>query len=137
MQKQGQDWGVYSPLPKAISVLKTTFGTNPVTSSPPTNLSSTAPASSTVPASSSSTNPPPPSSTHPRKLTFHVYFSSSDVMIGKGGQQYFESCWKAANTSGEIDFVAKTVPDSDHDSIILAEKGCIEEVFMEVKRVCG
>jgi hypothetical protein len=58
-------------------------------------------------------------------------------MIGKGGQQYFESCWKAANTSGEIDFVAKTVPDSDHDSIILAEKGCIEEVFMEVKRVCG
>ncbi|KAI4740458.1 hypothetical protein E4T50_09105 [Aureobasidium sp. EXF-12298] len=119
MQKQGQDWGVYSSLPKAISVLETTFGTNPSPTSP------------------DPTNQPPPSSTHPRKLTFHVYFSSSDVMIGKGGQQYFESCWKAANTSGEIDFVAKTVPDSDHDSTILAEKGCIEEVFMEVKRVCG
>lgn len=58
-------------------------------------------------------------------------------MIGKSGQEYFENCWKDGNTQGVVEFMAKTVPDTDHDSIILPEKGCIEEVFGEVRRVCG
>ena len=58
-------------------------------------------------------------------------------MIGKGGQSYFEDCWRQGNIRGEVDFVAKTVPDTDHDSIILAEKGCIEEVFGEVGKRDG
>lgn len=70
-----------------------------------------------------------------RKLTFKAYFSSSDMMIGKGGQQYFEDCWKQGNSQGDVEIVVKTVPDTDHDSVILPEKGCIEEVFAAVRRV--
>ncbi|CAD0108449.1 unnamed protein product [Aureobasidium uvarum] len=76
--------------------------------------------------------------TAPRQLSFLAYFSESDVMIGKGGKQYFEDCWRQGNgRDGEVKFMAKTVPDTDHDSIVLAEKGCVEEVFREVKRLCG
>lgn len=112
MQKDGKNWGAYASLPDAISALQRTYTTSPA-------------------------HPPSTTTAHPHKLTFKVYFSSSDVMIGKGGQQYFEDCWKQGNTQGDIEFVAKTVPDSDHDSVILPEKGCIEEVFEEVKKVMG
>lgn len=110
MQQDAKDWGVYCSLPKTIDALKGVYGVDPSTSA---------------------------SSTNPRKLTFHVYFSSSDVMIGKGGQQYSEDCWRQGDTQKEIEFVAKTVPETDHDSIILAEKGCIEEVFGEVGKRDG
>lgn len=119
MQSKGKDWGVYASLPDAISALQRTYTTSPGHPPPYT----------TSPAHLS------PTATHPRKLTFRVYFSSSDVMIGKGGQQYFENCWEQGNVQGDIEFVAKTVPDTDHDSIILPEKGWIEENFAEVRRV--
>lgn len=112
MQRTGKDWGVYSSLPKAIEALKATYTSDP---SPPYS----------------------PSTSPSRKLTFHVYFSSSDVMIGKGGQQYFEDCWRQGNEDGKIEYKAKVAEDTDHDSIILPEKGWIEEVFGEVKKVCG
>lgn len=121
MQKDGEDWGVYSSLPKAIEVFKTTY----TSEAQPQSITS-----GPTPSSSSS-------SFHPRRLTFAVYFSSSDVMIGKGGQQYFENCWKQGNADEKIEYKARTVPESDHDSIILPEKGWIKEVFGQVKKVCG
>jgi len=74
-----------------------------------------------------------PNPTRPLKLT--AYFAASDNMIGKGGQKYFEQCWENANSHGQVEFEAKSVNDTDHDSITLVEKGCLEEVFGEVARL--
>jgi hypothetical protein len=72
-------------------------------------------------------------------------------MIGRGGQRYFEKCWREGNAEGEgnaneegnaegegrVRFEAKIVDGADHDSIVLAEKGIIGNVFREVRRVYG
>jgi hypothetical protein len=66
-------------------------------------------------------------------------------MIGRGGQRYFEKCWREGNAEGEgnaeregrVKFEAKVVDGADHDSIVLAEKGVVGAVFREVRRVCG
>jgi hypothetical protein len=68
-------------------------------------------------------------------FTVKVYFAETDVMIGKGGQRYFEKCWKEGN--GHVRFEAKVVKGTDHDNIPLTEKGVVGEVFREVKKLCG
>jgi hypothetical protein len=100
MQTEGRDWGVYSSLPSAISLLRTQFQD---------------------------------------KLTVKAYFAESDVMIGRGGQEYFEKCWREGNAEGDgrVRFEAKVVDSTDHDSIVLVEKGVVGDVFREVKKLCG
>ena len=109
MQKNGKDWGVYASLPSAIASLRNTF------------------ASQSFESSVTST------------LTLKAYFAASDALIGQGGQKYFEQCWREGNAEaeGKVRFEAKVVEGTDHDSIVLAEKGVIVDVFREVKRLCG
>ncbi|THZ60110.1 hypothetical protein D6C85_09871 [Aureobasidium pullulans] len=69
-----------------------------------------------------------------RPLTIRAYFAASDQIIGKGGQVYFEDCWKKGNDAqGQVDFAAEGVDDTDHDSITLVEKNCLGEIFREIK----
>ncbi|THZ15475.1 hypothetical protein D6C89_09709 [Aureobasidium pullulans] len=69
-----------------------------------------------------------------RPLTIRAYFAASDQIIGKGGQVYFEDCWKKGNDAqGQVDFAAKGVDDTDHDNIPLVEKRCLGEIFREIK----
>jgi hypothetical protein len=100
MQKEGRDWGVYSSLPSAISLLRRRFRDT---------------------------------------LTFRTYFAESDVMIGQGGQRYIEECWKEENAEGErrVKSEAQVVDGTDHESIVLVEKGVVGDVFREVKKLCG
>lgn len=72
-------------------------------------------------------------------LTLRAYFAESDALIGKGGQKYFEKCWKEGNVDGEgtVRYEGKVVEGTDHDSIVLAENGVIGDVLREVKRICG
>lgn len=109
MQRTAEDWDAYSSLPSCIALLRTTC--------PPQSPD----------ASSTGT------------LTLKVYFAESDALIGKGGQRYFEQCWKEGNVDGEgkVAFEARVVEGADHDSIVLAEKGVLGDVFREVRRVCG
>jgi hypothetical protein len=99
-QNPGKDWGVYSSLPSAISLLRAHFQ---------------------------------------EALTFKAYFAETDVMIGQGGQKYFETCWREGNAEGEgrVKFEAKVVGGTDHDSIVLVEKGVVGDVFRGVKKLCG
>lgn len=109
MQREGKDWGVYSSLPSCIDLLRSTY----------------------TPQSLDGSSTP--------TLTLRAYFAESDALIGKGGQKYFEKCWKEGNVEGEgtVRFEAKIVEGTDHDSIVLAEKGVLEQVFREVRRLCG
>ncbi|THV98063.1 hypothetical protein D6D26_06481, partial [Aureobasidium pullulans] len=55
-----------------------------------------------------------------RPLTIRAYFAASDQIIGRGGQVYFEECWKRGNDAqGQVDFASKGVDDTDHDNIPL------------------
>ena len=60
-----------------------------------------------------------------RKLDYSAFFAESDVMIGKGGQDYFEQCWK----SSPMDLRSFLVPRTNHETIVLPEKGCIAQVL--------
>ena len=56
-----------------------------------------------------------------RKLQVRAYFATSDIMIGKGGQTYVESCWKGSSPGlfeDALDFEAQTVPGPDHDGLV-------------------
>ncbi|KAI5242794.1 hypothetical protein E4T43_04567 [Aureobasidium subglaciale] len=72
-----------------------------------------------------------------RTLTLQACFAETDIMIGKGGQEYFVKCWKEGNGNAAVEFESRVVKDTDHDSILPAEKGCIGEVFKQVKRLNG
>lgn len=72
-------------------------------------------------------------------FTVKVYFAETDVMIGRGGQRYFEKCWRDGNVEGEgsVKFEAKIVEGTDHDNIPSTEKEVIGDVFREIKKLCG
>lgn len=64
------------------------------------------------------------------KLCVKIYFAESDIMSGKAGQRYFESCWTGQDA--ELDeccnLTVKTIPETDHDSIVL-KLAVLKEVF--------
>lgn len=67
------------------------------------------------------------------KLKLRVYFAASDVMIGKGGQEYFKKCWQKGGVSEVIDFESKELPGTDHDSALIdQDAGAMKIIFAEV-----
>ena len=69
------------------------------------------------------------------KLKVQVYYAESDIMIGKGGQKYFEECWKQDDVSQVIDFDSQELPGTNHDSALFdPKKGALKSIFEEIKR---
>ncbi|GAB7338129.1 hypothetical protein MBLNU457_4485t1 [Dothideomycetes sp. NU457] len=72
---------------------------------------------------------------HQERLRFRAYFAESDMLIGEGGKEYFERCFRGADGIEEvIDYQSETVPESNHDSAPSPVKGAIEKIFEDVKR---
>ncbi|KAK4994151.1 hypothetical protein LTR66_005757 [Elasticomyces elasticus] len=70
-----------------------------------------------------------------RELKIRAFFSESDMMIGKKGQEYFERCWaSSAETRNVIDFRSTTVKGTDHGTIIELQIGPLQEIMKEVKQ---
>nr|POE90241.1 hypothetical protein CFP56_20708 [Quercus suber] len=64
------------------------------------------------------------------RLTVKVWFAESDVMSGKGGQDYFEACWKQSGVEEMVDFESVVLAGTNHDSIIIDhKKGALRSVF--------
>lgn len=66
------------------------------------------------------------------KLRVRLYFSESDIMTGKKGQQYFQSCW-TGEPGGEdrgdyLDVETTMIAKSDHDSVFKSGEA-LEGVF--------
>ncbi len=67
------------------------------------------------------------------RLKVQVYYAESDVMIGKGGQSYFDECWSQSMVAGAVDYSSKELPGTDHDSALIdQEKGAIRHIFAEI-----
>lgn len=72
---------------------------------------------------------------HQERLRFRVFYAESDMLIGEGGKEYFERCFRSANDIEEaVDYQSETVPETNHETVTSPVKGAIEKVFEDVKR---
>jgi hypothetical protein len=71
------------------------------------------------------------------KVSVEAFFASSDIMIGKRGQQYFEQCWQSDGVAAKVDFATRTFPEADHDSLLVDhKKGALKVVFERIAQLC-
>lgn len=56
------------------------------------------------------------------KLRVMAFFAETDSIIGEGGREYVEKCWKGAAGEFEdaFDFSSKKIAGSDHDGLVVA-----------------
>jgi hypothetical protein len=67
------------------------------------------------------------------KLKMKVYYAESDMMIGEGGKRYFEECWRTHEVSRFVDFDSKTLPGTNHETIIADfDKSALPSIFEEI-----
>lgn len=67
-------------------------------------------------------------------LKMRVFYAESDMMIGEGGKEYFEKCWKQPDLSEHIDFESHTLPGTDHEMVLADfEKGAVQSVFDDIR----
>lgn len=64
------------------------------------------------------------------RLRVDAFFAASDSLIGKGGQEYFEKCWRRESMAGKVDFDSQTCEGTDHDSVLVDFRlGPLKKVF--------
>jgi hypothetical protein len=69
------------------------------------------------------------------KLRMEAAFASSDVIIGKGGQEYFEKCWRREGIADGVDFASRTCEGVDHDGVLVDfHKGALKGFFESVAK---
>lgn len=68
----------------------------------------------------------------PEKLKVRAFFSATDIMIGEGGQKYFEDCWQKEGVKDAVDFQSIAVPDTNHDSIISPRKAAWVQILADL-----
>lgn len=65
-----------------------------------------------------------------RKLRVEAFFAGSDILIGKGGQKFFEQCWQSEEVRTSVDFATSTFKDADHDSVLIdLKKGAFKLIL--------
>ncbi|PCG98864.1 Hypothetical protein PENO1_031740 [Penicillium occitanis (nom. inval.)] len=62
------------------------------------------------------------------KIRMRAYFAESDVMIGKGGQKYFENCFRGFEDV--LDFDSATIMKENHDSVAFSPE-VLGKIFRE------
>lgn len=80
-------------------------------------------------------NHPDSNSDMPVKLKVRAFFSTTDIMIGEGGQKFFEECWQKEGVEDAIDFQSIAVPDTNHDSIISPRKSAWVQILADLGRM--
>jgi len=69
----------------------------------------------------------------PSKLKIQAYFAVDDIMIGKGGQKYFNACFSKEACGQYIDYESSTVDGVNHETIGDPTKGVLEKLYEESK----
>lgn len=65
-------------------------------------------------------------------LKIRVFYAESDMLIGKGGQKYFEECWAQDGVTGDIDYEGTELPGTDHDSVSIGDKCALPTIFTDI-----
>lgn len=54
-------------------------------------------------------------------------------MIGMRGQEFFEQCWQQNGLKESVDFVTRTYPEANHDSLVIDyQDGALRDVFKRI-----
>jgi hypothetical protein len=83
------------------------------------------------------------SSGRERCLDVKVFWAETDKMVGKGGEEYFDTCFEAfrrdshAEREGGLEYQSKVVPQTDHESLCLPHYGALTEMLQEVSNTGG
>jgi hypothetical protein len=60
-------------------------------------------------------------------MGLRVYFSKTVALVGAEGQRYLEKCWRDLEEGcNRVDFKARTVNGTDHDTVSLAVEVWVE-----------
>ena len=73
-------------------------------------------------------------------LRVDAFWAESDKMIGKKGAQWFDYCWRQEARGSNIEYSHRTVPSTDHETIMDMRLGPLEEILETVAesfRVAG
>lgn len=66
-------------------------------------------------------------------LKIRVFYAESDMMIGKGGQKYFEECWSQDGVPGPIDYEGREMPGTNHETVFInADKSALPIIFEDI-----
>lgn len=67
------------------------------------------------------------------KLKVSLHFAESDALIGKGGKEYFEKCWKQEGVGEVIEVRSTEHAGTNHESVLVDFKmGALKSVFEAV-----
>lgn len=67
------------------------------------------------------------------KLRVEAFFAGSDLLIGQGGQRYFERGWQDDEVRASVDFTTSTFKEADHDSVLIDQKkGALKIIFERI-----
>ena len=70
------------------------------------------------------------------KLKVRAFFATTDAIIGRGGQEYFDRCWHEDKLAGALTYETETLPGTDHDSVLIdTRKGALKKVFEDVASI--
>lgn len=70
-------------------------------------------------------------------LKVSIHFAGSDIMIGKGGKDYFEKCWTQAGVEEAIDVSSTEYAGTNHDSVLVDfKRGALRGIFETVASSC-
>lgn len=69
-------------------------------------------------------------------LTFRTFYAGSDIMIGKGGQKYFEDCWSQEGMPGPIDYKSIELSERNHETVMIHGDGsALPSIFADIARL--
>lgn len=63
-----------------------------------------------------------------------AFFSESDMMIGKGGQRYFEECFRNVDMEGGMQFETFTIPGTNHETLVSPQKEAWGRILEEIAK---
>lgn len=65
-----------------------------------------------------------------RHVKVQAYFAETDVMIGKGGQRYFDECWRQEGVEGVVEYESVELKGTNHDSTLIDQRnGGLGRIF--------
>lgn len=69
-------------------------------------------------------------------LTVRAFFAESDIMIGKGGQKYFEDCWTQEGLPGPIKYQSTELPGTNHETVLVGGENCaLPAIFTDIGKL--
>ncbi|KAF2160171.1 hypothetical protein M409DRAFT_29466 [Zasmidium cellare ATCC 36951] len=69
-----------------------------------------------------------------KKFRVRLHFAEDDIMIGKGGQKFFNECWQQSGIEEMVDVKSKEWPGSSHETVLVEfGKGALPSIFNDIK----